>query len=70
MKIVIPLPFWTPKAYDICMDEYRGGWRFFAIVIKSEPHAGYWNGWCFARKIRLIVGFGVRFPAIEQLDAR
>lgn len=68
MKIIIPLPIWSQKSYDIVNDEFRGGWRFFAIVIKSEPHAKFGNGWCFARKIRVIIGFGVKFPEIQSVD--
>jgi len=58
--IKIPLFWWSKEVYDICYDEFRGGWRFLGIGLhlNRNHRPGLNAGFTF----RFECGLCTRFP--------
>lgn len=53
--------WWSPRCYDICRDDVRGGWKCLWIAFRFE-RAHVFNGAGFT--MRVSCGFGSMFKSL------
>lgn len=59
MRLAIPLPWYSRQAYDITMDEVRGGWRM--LIVECRIDRSRWRGMRTGFIFQFSIGLGTRF---------
>lgn len=64
IRLIIPLPWYSKQAYDVCLDELRGGWRVLVwrLEIHSEKPFGNMSA---GLKVLCQIGISTRFRPVD-----
>lgn len=63
MIVRIPLPWWSPQAYDIVNDVCRGGWRRLFIEFSTRRPLSFGG---YARQFTFRCAIGAKFKPLSQ----